>query len=64
MNWSDLIKEIQSTGLTQADIARLVGTKQPVISDLKRGIAAEPRYTLANNLLTLHRRVCKRAIAA
>ena len=64
MNWSELIRELQSTGLTQMEIAARVGTTQPVISDLKRGTIPEPRYTLATKLLALHRKVCGRKVAA
>jgi transcriptional regulator with XRE-family HTH domain len=65
MNWSDLIKEIQTHGLTQSEIASEVGTSQGHISDLlsdRRG--KRMGYQLGKNLVSLRTRLERKAKAA
>lgn len=54
MDWKTLITEIQRTrGLSQAEIARMVGCSQPAISGLLNGKSAEPSYSLGARLVAL-----------
>lgn len=65
MNWSELIKDIQTHGWTQAEIADEVGTSQGHISDLltdRRG--KRLGYQIGKNLVALRARLARKAKAA
>lgn len=60
MNWKNLIEEIQaSTGMSQADIGKHVGTRQSTISSFVIGAASEPGYALGAKLIKLHKKATK-----
>lgn len=37
MNWQELIKDLEESGLTQSEIGQLSGCSQSMVSDLKTG---------------------------
>ena len=54
MNWPNVIHELQRRrGLTQPQIAALVGCSQASISDLSTGKTREPRFYIGRALLDL-----------
>ena len=55
MDWKIIIQELQDSGLTQMQIADACGTGQSHISSLARGARIEPRHSLGERLLRLHR---------
>lgn len=55
-NWQDVILLLRIRGHTQADIARMTGTTQSVISDIAAGKTRDPRYSTGRKLLNLARR--------
>lgn len=55
MNWSQLITDLQNHGFTQPQIAARVGCGQTTVSELLRGNTTEPRYSLGQALIQLHR---------
>lgn len=61
MNWSNVIKEIQGYGLTQAEIATAVVTSQGHISDLSRKQGGRIGYQLGLNLIALRDKMARRA---
>jgi predicted transcriptional regulator len=42
--WQEIIKQLGETGLTDAEIARRVGTNQTTITRLKNGRIADTSY--------------------
>ena len=58
MDWKIIIAEIQRHGqLTQPQIALECGCGQATISDLAGGKTEQPRHSLGEALIALHRRV-------
>ena len=56
MNWQNIIKELLSSGLTQAEIAASIGYRQSYISDVLRGRRGiSPGWDFGTKLLALHR---------
>lgn len=54
MDWKPVIAQVRAKqGLTQPQLAKLVGCSQACISDLVRGRVKEPRYSLGMRLLEL-----------
>lgn len=54
MDWKNIIAQAQArSGLTQPQLAQLLGCSQAHISDLARGRQREPRYSLGMRLLEL-----------
>ena len=60
MNWTELLRDLSSTGLTQVEIAAAVGAHQSTISDLARGKTATPSFEIGDKLRDLHKRVQRR----
>ena len=59
MNWTSIISELQEQGLTQAEIARLVGTSQGHISGLGAGKRGKRLgFEIGQRLLGLHAERC------
>lgn len=56
MDWKQIISELQARGYTQPQIARYCGCGQASISDLATGKTSQPRYSLGELLLQLHRK--------
>lgn len=54
MNWKNLIAELIATGMTQPEIAARCGCGQTTVSELARGVTAEPRWALGEKLKKLH----------
>jgi transcriptional regulator with XRE-family HTH domain len=61
MNWSNVISNLQHTGLTQAQIAQRGGMSQPAVSALATGRNSAPSYANGEALLRLHKEVCGEA---
>lgn len=54
MDWKTVITQVLARhGLTQPQLAKLVGCSQACISDLVRGRVREPRYSLGLHLIEL-----------
>jgi predicted transcriptional regulator len=53
--FSDVIFDLERCGWTLTAIAKAVGVAQPQISRLKNQAGAEPRYSLGNRIMRLHR---------
>ena len=61
MDWKQLILEITSSGMTQAEVAAEAGLAQSAISDLVTGKTTEPRYSTGKKLVAIRRnRLSKR----
>ena len=54
MNWSKLIQELVSQGLTQTQIADYCQTGQSHISSLLKGTRKSPSWQLGESLRELH----------
>lgn len=61
MDWKTLIAEIRATDMKQDEIGRAVGVSQASISDLANGNIKEPKFSLGQALVSLHRKRCKKA---
>lgn len=48
--WQEIIKQLGETGLTDAEIARRVGTNQTTITRLKNGRIADTSYQTGHAL--------------
>ena len=56
MDWKNVIEKIQARhGLTQPQIAEIVGCAQGSISHLVSGRTPDPRYSIGRKLLDLSR---------
>jgi predicted transcriptional regulator len=53
-----LIEELLATGLSEADIARLVESSQPTINRIRNGHIKDPKYSLAEALKRVHTERC------
>lgn len=62
MDWKIIIHELQESGLTQQQIAEACETGQSHVSSLARGERLEPRWSLGERLLRLHRERATNAI--
>lgn len=60
MQFKELTKAILKSGLTQAEIAEIVGTSQPTISRILSGAVEFPKRTTSDKLEALHAKVLKR----
>lgn len=61
MNWPELLQDLRAADMTQAQIASFAGAHQSTISDLATKRTKEPSFEIGNKLLTLHKRVQRRA---
>ena len=61
MKWARLITDLETVGMTQAEIAAQTGCSQPYVSQLKSGDRAKPGYEVGSALESLHRRRCQRS---
>jgi len=64
MNWKNLLSEIFSTGLTQAECAALWGVGQATVSDVATGKTLDPRGSLCMAILATHKERVKPAADA
>jgi transcriptional regulator with XRE-family HTH domain len=55
MDWTELIKRLQTRGWLQVQIADRVGATQSTISELLNGKTGEPRYSVAAALIEIDR---------
>jgi predicted transcriptional regulator len=55
MNWSAIIKDLNSRGWTQALISERTGIAQSAISEMLNGKRSNPRFVAGQALLDLHR---------
>ena len=61
MDWNKLIHDLNKSGMSQKEIAEAVGTSQPIISDLSRGLQKTVLYETGAKLVALHKQVTKQA---
>ena len=64
MNWTNLLTELFSSGMTQAAIADFCGCGQSTISELARGVTSSPSFELGQNLLRLQAKAKRQKKAA
>lgn len=57
MDWTSLLKDLATAGLSQTRIAELCGSSQTTISDLSRGHVKNPSYRIGAALMVLHEKV-------
>jgi len=60
--WTETIKHLQQAGLSQAQIASLVGCSQPTIHRLLKGETRNPSFLFGQRLLTLEQKICGSAL--
>ena len=53
--WRSMLIDLKQAGMTQMQIAEHCGCDQSTISALSNGKAEEPRYTLGERIIALHR---------
>jgi len=53
MNWNKVINDIIESGLSEAAIAKKVGTNQPTINRIKSGVTTKVEYSLGVRILSL-----------
>lgn len=58
MDFAQIIRDLMSTGMTQAEIAREVGRKPSWPSMLLAGGLVEPAYSVGQKLIALHAQRC------
>ncbi len=63
MDWMKLLDELAAAGWSQTRIADRCGVGQATVSDLSRGIAAEPKFGFGDALRHLHKEVAEAAEA-
>jgi predicted XRE-type DNA-binding protein len=63
MNWNQLIKDIQETGLSQVQIATHCNCGQATISELARGVTVQPSYAIGQALVELRKRISRKVKA-
>ena len=54
MNWTKLLADLATAGMTQTEIAAECGVSQSTISDLSRGEIKAPSFELGSKLVALH----------
>lgn len=62
MDWKNLIQELVSCGMTQAQIASEIGVTQPTIAGIVSGDQKDMRWATGEKLRKLHRREMRKAI--
>jgi len=60
MDWKQLIFDITSLGLSQADISTKTGIAPSAISELATGKTKEPRWSTGQKLRSLYRATKRR----
>jgi len=60
MDWKQLISDITSLGLSQADISTKTGIAPSAISELATGKTKEPRWSTGQKLRSLYRATKRR----
>ena len=61
MDWQRLISDLRRRHLTLADIAEACGfASRGHVHDLQRGKQGEPRWSIGDALIRLHRKVMRR----
>ena len=53
--WSSMLRDLKRAGMTQMQIAERCGCEQSAVSALSNGRAEEPRHTLGERIIALHR---------
>lgn len=59
MNWAEIVRQLEGTGLKQVEIAEACGCKQPTIAELKsRRRGKRVTYDIGTKLVDLWRVKC------
>ena len=61
MNWKQIISDIIDSGLSEQEIAAIVGTTQPTINRIKTGVVNQPKYEMGVALVALHKKHGRKA---
>ena len=59
-----LIQELIDTGLSEAEIGDRIGLSQPQVHRLKTGEAKEPKWSVGERLIALHKEKCSKSVRA
>lgn len=59
MNWSNFIKDLIASGMTQAAIGKEIGLSQPSIVDLLNGKTKSVKWDVGQAIIKLHKKHCK-----
>ncbi len=62
MNWTLLIADIRTRGLTFADIAEQIGTSKGHVHDVYTMRHTDVMWSMGQKLITLHRKVMRRKV--
>lgn len=60
MDWKQIISDMRENGLTQAQIAERAKVAQSFVSELSTGAAKDPRFSIGQRLISLHRSVTRK----
>lgn len=60
VDWKKVVADVEESGLTQNEIAELVGCSQPYISQLKTGVRKKVDFDIGRSLEKLHKDRCGR----
>lgn len=61
MNWQEMVKALERSGLTQTEIAEITGCSQGHISDIKTGRRGKGlRYEIGKKLESLWQEQCEK----
>ena len=63
MNWKQLLTDLKTAGVNQAQIAQEAGCSQPTISDLFSGKLEMPRWAIGVALIDLHKKHMRKSKA-
>ena len=59
MDFKKLISELNTSGVTQAEISRSIGLSHPSIIDLMEGRTLSVKWVVGDKLIKLHKRVMR-----
>ena len=62
MNWINIISDLLSIGLTQAQIAKSAGVSQPTIAGLLAGDQKDMKWANGNKLASFHKKSMREAL--
>lgn len=64
MDWNLIISDIKASGMTQEQIAEVIGVSVGTMSELLNGKVTEPKWSRGDALLKLHQDRCASQRAA
>jgi transcriptional regulator with XRE-family HTH domain len=58
MDWKKIIADLVASGMTQLDIAKRIGIKQPSVCSIASGKTKDVRHSVGERLRALHFERC------